>query len=186
MNYTITPLSNSTLGDVNNLKGSSVGNTTYVAWQSNLNNTNHIFIAVTNDQGFNYSKPIQLSPLDANASELQMFASENEVSLIWFDHNQTTGKSSIFGSRSVDNGQHFSTYMITFLDTEAFGLALPSNYAVLWIQKDMCGGGPPPPPPPPPPDNKSTSAVVPSEEMSNQTAATSTGMPPFVACAHRW
>jgi hypothetical protein len=151
MNYTVTQLSNSTLGDANNVKASTVGNstvgnstvgnTTYVAWQGNINNTNHVFISVTYNEGANYTAPVRLTPPNANTSELQIFASGSEVSLVWFDYNQTTGKTSIFGSRSTDGGQNFSTYKIRSLDTDARNLMMPTHEVVVWIQRGMCGGG---------------------------------------------
>ena len=151
MNYTVTQLGNSTLGNTNNVKASTIGNTTvgnatignttYVAWQGNINNTNHVFISITYNEGANYTAPVRLTPPNANASELQIFASGSEVSLVWFDSNQTTGKTSIFGSRSTDGGQNFSTYKIRSLDTDARSLMMPTHEVVLWIQRGDCGGG---------------------------------------------
>jgi hypothetical protein len=185
MNYTITPISNSTLGDANNVKTATVENTTYIAWQGNINNTNDVFLTITYDGGANYTNLRQLTPQNASASELQIFASDNIVSLIWFDYNQTTGKSSIFGSRSIDSGQHFNTFRITFLDTNATNLALANHNVVLWIQEDECGGdgngnGPPP-------DNNLPTSIVEGQEGFIEVGVISPGMPPGgVLCAHKW
>jgi hypothetical protein len=189
MSYKIITISNSTLtnmtlGDANNVKASTVGNTTYVAWQGNINNTNHVFISITYDGGANYTKPVQLTPTNANASELQIFASDKNVSLVWFDYNQTSGKSSIFGSRSTDGGQQFTTYRLTFLDTNATNLMISTHNVVLWTQESKCGGGDGPPPPPP--DNNLPTSIAQPPEASIKVGAISPGMPPDVVCGHWW
>jgi hypothetical protein len=183
MNYKIIPVSNTTLGDVNNFRASTVGNTTYVAWQGNITNTNHVFISITYNGGANYTEPLELTMPNANASELQLFASNNTVSLVWFDRNQTAGNSSIFGSRSTDSGQHFSTFRLTFLNTTATDLMLPTHTVVLWIQKGGCGDGGPVPPT----DNTlPTSSIVQHAGKIVYASAVSSEEEPYILCMHHW
>jgi hypothetical protein len=107
------------------------------------------------------------------------------VSLIWFDFNQTSGNSSIFGSRSTDSGQHFKTYRITSLDTNATNLMLPNHNVVLWIQQDHCGGGGGGGGPTP--DNNFPTSIVQDREAFIEVGLTPPGMPPGgVVCAHKW
>lgn len=187
MNYTITPVSNSTVGDANNVKTATVENTTYIAWQGNINNTNDVFLTIAYDGGANYTNLRQLTPQNANASELQLFASDNIVSLIWFDYNQTTGKSSIFGSRSTNSGQDFTTYRITFLDTNATNLVLANHNVVIWVQEDECGGDGNGNGNGPPPDNNFPTSIVEDQEGFIEVGVISPGMPPGgVVCGHKW
>ncbi|MBA3285065.1 MAG: hypothetical protein H0U27_08405 [Nitrosopumilus sp.] len=108
-------LSNSSQGIASNIETATSGNTTWVAWEGNVNGTDKIFLRVSYNQSLLFTPAVELSdPKAGNASKLQIAASEdgNLVYATWQDSNIETGKNRIFVSASMDGGQEFKTYTL--------------------------------------------------------------------------
>ncbi len=126
------------------------GNSSYVTWLGNINNTNHVFLALSHNKGLNYSKPVELSSKSPslNASNLKIAASKDSVYIVWQGTNTTNNVSSIFASTSMNNGgKEFRTYKADIGNTNATDPVVDENGIFYWIQENPCGGslghGPP-------------------------------------------
>jgi hypothetical protein len=136
-----------TLSDINkhgyasDLKTATDGNITYVAWLGKVNQTSHLLLSLSRNQGLNYTSPVELSPNNTgDVSNVQIFAGNNTVTLVWQSTNLATGTSAIYGSRSYD-GNHFTTLKLSSGNTTATDPVISDNISVFWIQQENCGGG---------------------------------------------
>jgi len=110
-----TPLSNSSQGFASNIKTAVAGNTTWVAWEGNVNGTNKVYLKVSYNESLIYTPAVEISaPTSGNASKLQLAASDDGtlVYAAWQDTNMTTGKNSIYVSASMNGGEEFKTYTL--------------------------------------------------------------------------
>lgn len=110
-----TPLSNSSQGFGSNVQTAVAGNTTWIAWEGNVNGNNKIFIKVAYNESLIFTPAVELSAPDAgNASKLQLGTSDdgNLVYATWQDTDITTGKNRIFVSSSMNGGEEFRTYTL--------------------------------------------------------------------------
>ncbi|WP_222424901.1 hypothetical protein [Candidatus Nitrosocosmicus arcticus] len=108
-------LSNASQGFSSNIQTASAGNTTWTAWQGNVDGINKIFAKVSYNESLVFTPAVQLSEQVAgNASKLELDVSENGnlVYAVWQDSNITTGKNRIMVSASMDGGGNFSTYTL--------------------------------------------------------------------------
>jgi hypothetical protein len=182
-------MSNSSMGIPNNIQGTQVGSTVYVAWQSNIAGKNHVFLSVSY-QGGVFTTPVELTPPDAgNATHLQLKALGPQVSLVWQDDNNVTGVSSIYGALSFDGGIHFVVNKLNSGNTNATDPVLASPVWAFWKQEvdpnsrgDPCGGGGPGPGPGPFPDSSLSGSVSNSTSLSSIQPSEL----PDVVCGHWW
>lgn len=128
-------------GYASDLRTAADGNTTYVAWLGRVNQTNHLLLSLSRNQGLNYTSPIELSANSTgDVSNVQIFARNHTVTLVWQSTNLATGTSAIYGSRSHD-GYHFTTLKLSKGNTTAVDPAISDNISVFWIQQGDCSGG---------------------------------------------
>ncbi len=139
-------LSNSSQGLGSNVRTAVAGNTTWVAWEGNVNGTNRIFLKVAYNESLMFTPAVELSAPDSgDASNLQLAASENGhlVYAAWQDTNLTTGKNRIFVSASMDGGEEFRTYSLNLpgdSDSTDPELTVSGNEVVItWIQNGERG-----------------------------------------------
>ena len=109
-------IGNNSLGEASNVVTALNGNMTWVAWQaSKADGLNRVFLAVSFNEGYNFTDPIQLSPPNAgNATELQLAITDDgsEVFVVWQDTNITDGKRTVYYSTSMNWGQDFKSYSL--------------------------------------------------------------------------
>ncbi|MGH9924371.1 MAG: hypothetical protein ACRD5B_03245 [Nitrososphaeraceae archaeon] len=141
-----TPLSNSSQGFGTNVQTAIAGNTTWIAWEGNVNGTNNIFLKVSYNESLIFTPAVKLSSPDAgNASKLSLAASEdgNLVYAAWQDTNLTTGKNRIFVSSSMNGGEEFRTYTLNLPeDADSIDPKLTvagEEVIITWIQNGSGG-----------------------------------------------
>jgi len=183
-----------TLSDINkhgyasNLRTATDGNTTYVAWLGKVNQTNHLWLSLSRNNGLNYTSPVELSPNNTgDVSNVQIFAGNNTATLVWQSTNLATGTSAIYGGRSYD-GYHFTTLKLSSGNTTATDPVISDNISVFWIQQGNCGGSGGPSP------GNQTSLIQGNMTINNgglnQTSQFGQLPPPMprggVVCIHYW
>jgi hypothetical protein len=141
-----TPLSNSSQGFGSNVQTAVAENTTWVAWEGNVNGTNKIFLKVSYNESLIYTPAVELSdPKAGNASKLQLAASDDGtlVYATWQDTNMTDGKNRIFVSASMNGGEEFKTYTLNLpgdADSIDPTLTVVGNEVLInWIQNGSDG-----------------------------------------------
>ena len=91
---------------------STAGNNVYVVWQGYTDNiVDDIFFTASNDNGQNFSSPINLSNDTAISSNPQLSTAGNNVYVVWQDYtyNTTHYTFNIFFTPSNDTGETFTT-----------------------------------------------------------------------------
>ncbi|HJT49035.1 MAG TPA: sialidase family protein [Nitrososphaeraceae archaeon] len=102
-----TNLSNSSTGESLNPKVTAFRNNVYVVWEdtSSSNGTSDILFAKSADNGATFSSATNLSNNLGESSNPQIFASGNNVYVVWED--TTSGNGDILFARSPNNGATF-------------------------------------------------------------------------------
>jgi hypothetical protein len=118
-------VSNSSQGNASNIQTAITNKIIWMAWQGKIKESSHIFAAMSNDSGSNFTPPFELTNsniTNGNLSNLQLGVTSNgsEVFLAWESKNITSGIRSIFFSTSTDYGQTFRTYPLNDPNKEEF------------------------------------------------------------------
>jgi hypothetical protein len=136
-------IGNSSLGNVTNIQETSSNGTTYVVFQTKLNDTDRVFLAMVggseSTRGASYSNPVELTPAQqGNISHLQIAADINGTFVVWQHYNSTTGLNSIFVSSSMDSGKTFRTFRASDININAFDPTIVGDGIISW--KQLCEG----------------------------------------------
>jgi hypothetical protein len=132
---------NSSMGNVTNIQQASSNGTTYIVFQTELNNTDRLFLTIIGDaetmRGASFSPPVELAPPHhGNISKLQVAADEKSTFAVWQDYNSTTGQNSIFVSSSMDSGKTFRTFQASEKNVDAFDPLIIDIGVITW--KVLC------------------------------------------------
>jgi hypothetical protein len=117
-------IGNSSMGNVTNIQQASSNGTTYVVFQTEVNDTDRVFLTIIGDaknsRGASFSPPVELTPAThGNISNLQIATDQNNTFAVWQNYNSTTGLNSIFVSSSMDSGRTFRTFQATENNVDA-------------------------------------------------------------------
>jgi hypothetical protein len=136
-----TNISDTSMGNVTNIQPARFDMNTYVAFQTKLNSSDHIFLSELQDKNLNgsfvYSNPIELTPTHHGMlSHLQIGAYNNKIIVAWQDYNSTSNLNSIYVSSSMESGKEFRTYQASANNTNAIDPVISSaaDGLIFWKQ----------------------------------------------------
>ncbi len=88
-----------------------IENNVYAVWTDDSIGNKEIFFSKSSDGGLNFQKEINLSNNNGTSAFPRMEIADGKIFVTWYDYS--LGKSEIFLSRSLDNGNTFETSIIS-------------------------------------------------------------------------
>jgi len=88
-----------------------IENNVYAVWTDDSTGNKEIFFSKSSDGGLNFQKEINLSNNNGTSAFPRMEIDDDRIFVTWYDYS--LGKSEIFLSRSIDNGNTFETSIIS-------------------------------------------------------------------------
>lgn len=124
------------LGNASNIQVANSGNTSFVTFQIELGSKKHVFIAISNDRGMNYSQAKELTPIGTeDTNNLRIAAGIDSANVMWEAKNATSNKTNVWVSEYDNNNNTFRTYPINPNGDGKDGVP-GANSDLYWLEKD--------------------------------------------------
>ncbi|MEP6576652.1 MAG: hypothetical protein ABJB85_09520 [Nitrososphaerota archaeon] len=130
-------INNNTGGNVVDIQTATAGNSTWIVWQSNDGQSDHVYVNLALNGGMSFQQnATELTPdTTGNISDLHVRADTESVEVVWLDKNKDQGQ--VYVSSSMDGGQLFRTYV---MNTEANAkiVTISDDGIIIWQTGNNC------------------------------------------------